>query len=98
MHSDQVSRLWRFYDKVAIGLSKKSEVQLVIYPNPVLQAHAAPVSHVGNKERCLFKRMLTNMRRWNGVGLAAPQVGRLLRMIVAEVGGTTLAMANPTIL
>jgi len=42
--------------------------------------------------------MLTNMRRWNGVGLAAPQVGRLLRMIVAEVEGTILAMANPTIL
>jgi len=74
-------------------------VQLVIYPNPLLRAHAAPVSHVGKNERRLFKSMLTNMRRWNGVGLAAPQVGHLLRMIVAEVEGTTLlALANPTIL
>ena len=98
VYSDQMPELWRFYDKSAIGVSRRSEVQLVIYPNPILQAHSAPVSHVGNKERSLFKRMLINMRRWNGVGLAAPQVGYLLRMIVAEVGGTTLAMANPTIL
>ena len=91
-------RLWRFYDKGAIGVSQRSEVQLVIYPNRLLRDYATLVSHVGKKEQRLFKRMLTNMRRWNGVGLAAPQVGYLLRMIVAEVEGTTLALANPTIL
>ena len=38
------------------------------------------------------------MRQWNGVGLAAPQVGHSLRMIVAEAVGQTVALANPTIL
>lgn len=73
-------------------------MQIVVYPDPMLHAHAKPVLHVGKKERLLFKRMLTNMRQWDGVGLAAPQVGHSLRMIVAEVQGTTLALANPAIL
>lgn len=73
-------------------------MQIVVHPNPLLRAHADPVPHVGRRERQLFKRMLTNMRKWNGVGLAAPQVGHLLRMIVAEAEGDTVALANPTIL
>ena len=77
---------------------RENEVQLVTYPNPILRTCATPVLHVGKKERLLFKHMLTNMRRWNGVGLAAPQVGHSLRIVVAEVEGTTLLLANPTIL
>lgn len=73
-------------------------MKIVEHPDPMLRAHAKPVLHVGKKERYLFKRMLTNMRRWDGIGLAAPQVGHSLRMIVAEAKGKTLALANPTIL
>ena len=38
------------------------------------------------------------MRRWKGIGLAAPQVAHFEQLIVAEVGGQTLQWANPRIL
>jgi len=73
-------------------------VQIVLHPNPLLRIQANPVPHVGKNERRLFKRMLRSMRQWNGVGLAAPQVGYSLRMIVTEAKGETMVLANPTIL
>jgi peptide deformylase len=42
--------------------------------------------------------MLDTMRKWGGVGLAAPQVGISLRFIVAEVKGMTWVLANPEII
>jgi len=45
-----------------------------------------------------LKQLLKHMRRWKGLGLAAPQVGCLERLIVAEVDGNGLQWANPTAL
>jgi peptide deformylase len=42
--------------------------------------------------------MLVHMWRWHGIGLAAPQAGVDLRLIVAEVGGQRLGLANPVLL
>ncbi|MBN2559613.1 MAG: peptide deformylase [Phycisphaerae bacterium] len=68
------------------------------YPDPILRARAEPLAGVRNRERRLLMRMLAGMRRWHGVGLAAPQVGLSLRLVTVEAEGTTLALANPTIL
>ena len=38
------------------------------------------------------------MRRWKGIGLAAPQVGSQQQIFVAEVEGLILALASPAIL
>jgi len=73
-------------------------MHLVTYPNPVLRARAVPVRNVGKNERRMLRQMLKHMRGWKGVGLAAPQVGRLEQLIVAELGDRTVLWANPTIL
>ena len=45
----------------------------------------------------LVTRMLKFMRRNQGIGLAAPQVGMPLRMFVMEIGGENRACWNPRI-
>jgi len=73
-------------------------MEIVIHPNPVLRASALPVRRVGKNERRLLRQMLKHMRHWKGIGLAAPQVGHLEQLIVAEVGDRTVLWANPSIL
>ncbi len=45
----------------------------------------------------LLPEMIETMREENGVGLAAPQIGRSLRLAVAEVEGTVYTFINPEI-
>lgn len=45
----------------------------------------------------LVPEMIETMRRENGVGLAAPQIGRSLRLAVAEVDDTVYVLINPEI-
>lgn len=47
--------------------------------------------------RELLPEMIETMRRENGVGLAAPQIGRSLRLAVAEVDDTVYVLINPEI-
>jgi len=43
----------------------------------------------------LFEQMLFAMRLFSGIGLAAPQVGILKKLIVTEVEGEGVKLANP---
>ena len=74
------------------------ELELCMFPDPILRAQADSVVHVGEHERHLMKAMLESMWQWNGVGLAAPQVGFSSRIIVLEAEGEKRALANPIIL
>lgn len=55
------------------------------YGDPVLRKKAAPVTRVTPELRKLAGDMIETMRKEPGVGLAAPQVGESIRMIVFEV-------------
>lgn len=59
-------------------------MELVLYPDPVLSAGTKPVSSLeGLRE--LTRRMFEVMYRSRGIGLAAPQVGLNLRLVVANL-------------
>lgn len=59
---------------------------ILIAPNPKLKARARPVSPADESMvRDLMPRMLTAMYKAPGIGLAAPQVGVLLRAIVIDL-------------
>lgn len=45
----------------------------------------------------LLPEMIETMRRENGIGLAAPQINRSLRLAVAEVDGEIFYLINPEI-
>ena len=47
--------------------------------------------------RRLVADMLVSMRRAGGIGLAAPQIGVPLRVVVADAGTGPLAVVNPRV-
>ncbi len=72
--------------------------ELKIYPNPVLRKVALPVDEVNGVIHYLIKKMSRIMYNHRGIGLAAPQVGTLERVIIADVGEGLISMINPEIL
>ena len=69
-----------------------------IQGDPVLEKVCKPVSEVTEKTRDLIDDMIETMYEANGVGLAAPQVGILKRIVVIDVGEGPIVMINPCIL
>ena len=59
-------------------------MQIVYYPDPVLQKRAETVDLARPGLREFVERMLEAMEAAHGVGLAAPQVGESLRLFVAS--------------
>jgi peptide deformylase len=64
----------------------------------ILRKTSKEVKEVTPKVRELIDDMLETMYESNGVGLAAPQVGVLKRIVVIDVGEGPLVMINPQIL
>lgn len=66
----------------------------------ILRKKSREVEVVDDKIRELLDDMLETMHKYNGVGLAAPQVGVLKRVIVIDLydGNEPLKLVNPVIL
>jgi peptide deformylase len=60
-------------------------LDIIVAPDPRLKLKAKPVGRVTPEIRQLMDDMLETMYAAPGVGLAAPQVGRLLRVIVVDI-------------
>ena len=69
-----------------------------IQGDPVLEKKCKTVTEVTEKIKELIDDMLETMYEANGVGLAAPQVGILKRIVVIDVGEGPIVMINPVIL
>ncbi len=65
--------------------------------DPVLGKVCREVTEVTPKIVTLIDDMLETMYEANGVGLAAPQVGILKRIVVIDVGEGPIVMINPKI-
>ena len=72
-------------------------LDLRTFGDPVLKTRAAPVEAFDESLARLAEEMLATMREREGVGLAANQVGRLKRILVAAVEDQEYVIANPTI-
>jgi peptide deformylase len=66
--------------------------------DPVLKQKAQKVDKVDSKIKRLVEDMIETMKFANGVGLAAPQVGEPLRIIVVDYENKPIAFINPEIL
>lgn len=67
----------------------------------VLTQAAKPVTEMNGRTKTLIEDMLDTMYEANGVGLAAPQVGILKRIVVIDVseeGDDPIILINPEIL
>ncbi|MFH2011651.1 MAG: peptide deformylase [Pseudomonadota bacterium] len=73
-----------------------SEVR--IYPDPVLRQRALPIERIDSGARGMIDDMARTMYLYRGIGLAAPQIGILLRVIVANSDYGLISLINPEIL
>ncbi|MCB9947002.1 MAG: peptide deformylase [Rhodospirillaceae bacterium] len=80
-----------------------AKLEIVVAPDPVLKKKARPVDRVDGDTARLMDDMLETMYAAPGIGLAAPQVGVLRRILVVDVApkdqpAEPIRMANPEIL
>ena len=66
--------------------------------DPVLTKTCKEIKEITPKILELADDMLETMYEANGVGLAAPQVGILKRMVVIDIGDGPILMINPEII
>ena len=64
----------------------------------VLRKTCRPVTMIDAKTHQLLDDMAETMHKANGVGLAAPQVGLLRRIVVIDIGEGVIELINPEIL
>jgi len=76
--------------------------EILIWPDPRLKDKAAPVTRFDGELAKLVEDMAETMYAADGVGLAAPQIGVLQRVMIIDVspreeGGKLIAFVNPEI-
>ena len=74
-----------------------SVLEIQVLGSPILREPTTPVAAVTDDLRRLLDDMFETMYAANGVGLAAPQVGRRERLAVVDVGTGPIAVLNPEI-
>ena len=67
------------------------------FGDPVLKTRAALVTSFDGSLSHLAEEMLATMREREGVGLAANQVGRLKRILVASLEEEQVVLVNPVV-
>ncbi|MBK7861093.1 MAG: peptide deformylase [Archangiaceae bacterium] len=77
--------------------------EILVWPHPTLKKKAEKVAVVDDSIRALIKDMFDSMYEADGVGLAAPQIGALKRVIVLDTRprqpeSKPIAMVNPEII
>jgi len=76
--------------------------KILTYPEPLLKELSRPLAEVDAETKALISDMLETMYNAPGIGLAAPQVGVLKRVIVLDIDSREgerhpLALVNPEI-
>lgn len=71
--------------------------KIVIKGEDVLYKKAKEVEDIDKRVRDLLEDLADTMYKNNGVGLAAPQVGILKRVVVVDIGEGLIELINPRI-
>lgn len=66
-------------------------------PDPILTQVCAPIQSVDAEIRAFAEEMIQTMYAERGIGLAAPQVGRAIRMFVMDVHWPEAGEHNPLV-
>ena len=63
-----------------------AKLEILTYPNPLIRKKSAPVENITEETVKTCAAMAEAMYRAKGVGLAAPQVGILKKIIAVDIG------------
>lgn len=75
-------------------------LNILTYPDPLLGRASQPVTEITDELRDIAEKMANLMYAAEGIGLAAPQVGKLIRLITVDVSGpeirdSLMTLVNP---
>ena len=74
-----------------------SLLDIHVLGSPVLRKETVPVTQFDESLQTLIRDMFETMYAAEGIGLAAPQVGRLERVAVIDVGDQPMVIINPEV-
>ncbi|MBI4049304.1 MAG: peptide deformylase [Candidatus Doudnabacteria bacterium] len=75
-------------------------LNILTVPNPILTAKAQPIQKINRTILTLVSDMIETCRAASGIGLAAPQIGKSIRLCVINLehlGIPPFALVNPKI-
>lgn len=67
------------------------------YPDPVLREETKEITAFDEELQTLIADMWDTMYEYDGIGLAAPQIGVPLRLVVIDYKGECYVLVNPVI-
>ncbi|NWF94033.1 MAG: peptide deformylase [Syntrophaceae bacterium] len=68
-----------------------------IYPDPILRKKAQTIENIDGRVKDIADRMARVMYANKGIGLAAPQIGILSRILIVDLGEGRGVLINPEI-
>ena len=72
--------------------------QIRVQGDEVLEKVCRPVKEITPRIATLIEDMIDTMYEYDGVGLAAPQVGILRRIAVIDIGEGPIVLVNPEVI
>jgi peptide deformylase len=76
-----------------------AQLPIKTFPDPVLRQRARRIKEIDPKLQKLIDDMIETLHSCAGVGLAAPQVGESVRLVIIEIPGEeVLTLINPEVI
>lgn len=75
-----------------------TELKIRVFGDAVLRKKAKPVARITDEHRKVLSQMAKVMYDDSGIGLAAPQVGQSMQLIVVDIGEGLYKLVNPKII
>lgn len=78
-------------------MEERAGLKIRLYGDPVLRKKSRPIERITDSHRDILSKMARIMYEFQGIGLAAVQVGVKERMIIADIGGGLYKLINPKV-
>ena len=76
----------------------ETKLKIKIFGDSVLRKTAKPVGRITDQHRLILSQMAKAMYDDSGIGLAAPQIGSSVQLIVVDIGEGLYKLVNPKII
>jgi peptide deformylase len=75
----------------------ETKLKIKVFGDSVLRKKAQPVERITDEHRQILSQMAKAMYDDSGIGLAAPQLGHSVQLIVVDIGEGLYKLVNPVI-
>jgi peptide deformylase len=76
----------------------ETKLKIRVFGDSILRRKANPLKRVTDEHRQILSQMAKAMYDDTGIGLAAPQIGHSLQLIVVDIGEGLYKLVNPKII